>query len=69
VVGKRARCTNDIINQPQNSTELLRIMTGYGQRASLFSLYTPSIPNVLLQMKKDYKSDYTIGARMIEPKF
>lgn len=42
--------------QKQENEKLLRLMTGYGQHASPFSLYTTSIPNVLIQMKKDNKS-------------
>jgi hypothetical protein len=34
---------------------------GYNQHASPSSLNTTSIPNVLIQMKKDNKSDYTIN--------
>lgn len=34
----QGKTPNDSTNQPQNDTELLRIMTGYNQHASCFQL-------------------------------
>jgi hypothetical protein len=34
----QGKSSNPIINQPQNNTKLLRIMTGYNQHASRFQL-------------------------------
>jgi hypothetical protein len=38
----QGKTTNSIINQQQNTQELLRIMTGYGQHAS-YSVNPPAL--------------------------
>jgi hypothetical protein len=46
--------------QKQQNEKLLRLMTGYDQHASPILPHTAPILNVLIQMKNDNKSDYTI---------
>jgi hypothetical protein len=67
--GKMENQTNPTpdTNTKENNEQLLRIKTGYDQHTSpnsiVFPEYhnatNPKIVNVLIQMKKDNKSDYT----------
>jgi len=54
---------------PENKTnnkELLRIKTGYGQHASPFRRHTAPFSNVLLEMEKNVRSQYTIARAFSE---
>lgn len=53
--------TQSIDTEKQQNRELLRLETGYNQHASPNFPNTTAILNVLIQMKKDNKSDYTIN--------